>query len=61
MSADQMPEDITQDDELWRAGCKAFRAAINEMTGRDGYVVQKTYEAIRAHIVERAAKSQKEK
>jgi len=46
-----MPEDITKDDALWRAGCKAFRLALNEMTGRDGYVVQKTYEALRSHIL----------
>lgn len=47
-----LPEDITKDDALWRAGCRAFRLALNEMTGCDGYVVRKTYEAIRQHLLE---------
>src|SRR6185369_16310243 len=46
-----LPEDIRSDDALWRAGITAFRAALNEMTGRDGYVVMKTYDALRTHIL----------
>jgi hypothetical protein len=53
--AQHMPESIETDDALWRSGCTAFRLALNEMTGRDGYVVKKTYEALRKHILDRDA------
>lgn len=53
--AQHIPENIETDDALWRSGCTAFRLALNEMTGRDGYVVKKTYEAFRKHILDRAA------
>jgi len=38
------------DDELWRAGIKGFRAALNERTGQDRYVVSKTYAALHVHL-----------
>jgi hypothetical protein len=38
------------DDDLWRAGIKGFRAALNERTGQDRYVVSKTYAALFEHL-----------
>jgi len=49
-----MPENIETDDALWRSGCTAFRLALNEMTGCDGYVVKKIYDALRKHILSNA-------
>lgn len=51
-----LPESVEEDGALWRVGINAFRLALNEMTGSDGYVVKKTYEAMRAAIAAKAVR-----